>query len=249
MAGSEPDREHSPPPAVFATTHWSVVLAAGQLDSPQTADALEKLCRTYWHPLYAYVRRAGYGPEDSQDLTQAFFASLLQKDAIARADPDRGRFRSFLLASLKHFLADHRDKARAQKRGGGWEWLELDTEHAEAAYLREPVDAMTPDRVYERRWAMTLMEEAMTRLRNEQRAAGTPDQFDILSTLLLDDSHSANYSDAARRLGLSANAVAAVVYRLRKRYRHLIRAEIAQTVAGPAEVEAELKHLLAAISG
>ena len=158
--------------AAFATTHWSVVLAAGHQESPQAAEALEKLCRSYWYPLYACVRRLDFGPEDAQDLTQEFFHQLLARDYVARADPHRGKFRTFLLTGLKRFLCDERDKARRLKRGGGQQVISFDAHSAEGRYLLEPVDQMTPERIFERSWATTLLEHAAARLRDEYVTSG-----------------------------------------------------------------------------
>jgi RNA polymerase sigma factor (sigma-70 family) len=250
MAGSEHDRQRTLGQAgIFATTHWSEVLTAGGVSSPAAQEALEQLCRTYWYPLYAYVRRQGHSPEDAQDLTQAFFAFILDKQVVGQADPQKGRFRSFLLSSLKHFLADERDRAFAQKRGGGKEVISLDAHRAEEWYHREPADTLTPDRIFERRWAVTVLEQALAKMRAEQLSTGKADQFEVLADYLLEDTRRANYSGAADRLRLSHNAVAAAIYRLRKRYRELVRAEVAQTVASPSDLEEEVRHLFAALGG
>ncbi|MBI3417031.1 MAG: sigma-70 family RNA polymerase sigma factor [Verrucomicrobia bacterium] len=209
----------------FATTHWSVVLAAGHSDSTQAHDALQTLCRTYWYPLYAYLRRRGSSQADAQDLVQGFFAQLLARDAFATISAERGKFRSFLLASLNYYVADQRDKSHAQRRGGGHTFIELDALDAEERYRLEPADEQNPERIYERRWALTVLDEVMTRLRAE--FAGP---------------------EVAAEFGLSESAIKMAVSRLRQRYRELFRAIIAETVADPGEVEAELRHLFAVIS-
>ena len=188
MAGSKHDRPRTLGQAgIFATTHWSEVLTAEGDSSPAAQEALEQLCRTYWYPLYAYVRRQGHSPEDAQDLTQAFFAFVLDKQVVGQADPQKGRFRSFLLSSLKHFLADERDRALAQKRGGGKEVISLDAHRAEEWYHREPADTLTSDRIFERRWAVTVLEQALAKMRAEQLSTGKAEQFDVLADYLLED--------------------------------------------------------------
>ncbi len=234
-------------PALFTTTHWSVVLAAGQSESPQAAQALETLCRTYWYPLYAYVRREGYDATDAQDLTQEFFARLLAKNYLAQVERQKGKFRSFLLAALRHFLADQRDRARAVKRGGGADCLSLDAQTAEERYRLEPVDRMDAERIYERRWAMTLIERALTRLRDENVAAGKTELFERLRSFVAGESD-VSCGEAATRLGLTESAVKSALHRLRQRYRELVREEIAHTVADPAEIDAELRYLIAVMS-
>ena len=235
-------------PGVFATTHWSVVLAAGQKDFPEAAAALEKLCRTYWYPLYVYVRRQGHSPEDAQDLTQDFFARLLEKKAFAKADPDRGKFRAFLLKSLKHFLVNEWEKARTQKRGGGQSILPLDADLAESRYAAEPTQALTLDEVYEKRWAATLIEAVLAHLRESYAADGRLPVFETLKGFIWGDQTTLFYADVAVPLGLTEGAVKVAVHRLRGRYRELLRAEVAKTVATPGEVEEELRYLIAVLS-
>ena len=235
--------------AAFATTHWSVVLAAGHRESPQAADALEKLCRTYWYPLYACVRRHGYGPEDAQDLTQEFFARLLAKDYLARADPEGGKFRSFLLTGLKRFLCDEWDKSRRLKRGGGRKVLSFDQGFAEDRYRLEPVEEVTPEVLFERSWAATLLERAAGRLREEYQAAGRAELHEQLTEFQLDASQPRAYAEVAAQLGLSQSAVKSAIHRLRQRHLQLVRDEIAQTVADPAEVDGEIRYLLGVIGG
>lgn len=232
----------------FATTHWSVVLAAGRRASPRSQEALAELCRTYWYPLYAYVRRVGHSPEDAQDLTQEFFARLLEKNYLAKVARDKGRFRSFLLASLKHFLANEWDKARAQKRGGGQSFIRLDDKAAESRYKLEPRDDASADRLYERRWALTLLDRVLARLRQEHTAAAKLKQFDALKAFLGGERGSEGYAAVGAALGMNEANVKVTVHRLRKRYRDLLRDEIAQTVANEAEIEDEIRHLFAALS-
>lgn len=234
---------------VFATTHWSVVLRAGREQVPQSAQALETLCRTYWYPLYAYVRRTGKKPQDAEDLTQAFFARFLEKQWIAEANAQRGRFRSFLLASFKHFLANEWDKENAQKRGGRVSVFSLDSNAAETRFHYEPADTATPDRQFDRRWALTLLDTVLKRLQQEYAEEGKGELFERVKSTLGGDRASAPYARIARELGTSEGAVKVAVHRLRQRYRAVLRAEIAQTVATAADVEDELRHLFAALSG
>jgi RNA polymerase sigma factor (sigma-70 family) len=233
----------------FVTTHWSVVLTAGHSDTTRARDALARLCQTYWHPLYAYVRRVGNSPHDAQDLTQEFFARLLEKNYLAAADESRGRFRSFLLAALKHFLANEWDKARAQKRGGGQIPIPIDIGSAETSCGFEPVDDLTAEKIYERRWALTLLAQVLRRLREEYVRAGREKLFEQLKPTLTEASRTVRYAEMAGHLGLSEGAVKVAVHRLRQRYREVLRSEIADTVASPAEVEDELRNLFAALSG
>jgi len=231
---------------LFATTHWSVVLAAGHLDSAGAAEALEQICHTYWYPLYAYVRREGYSHEDALDLTQAFFARLLEKHYLSQVGQQNGKFRSFLLAALRHFLSDQRDRARTVKRGGGAVHISLDAQEAEERYRLEPVDWMDAERILERRWAMTLLERALSRLRDESVTAGRADAFERLKGYVAGD-RSVSCGQVAAQMGLTESAVKAMLHRLRQRYRALVREEIAQTVADPGEIDAEIRHLIAVI--
>jgi RNA polymerase sigma-70 factor (ECF subfamily) len=233
----------------FVTTHWSVVLTAGRSDTTRARDALARLCQTYWYPLYAYVRRLGNSPPDAQDLTQEFFARLLEKNYLAGADESRGRFRSFLLAALKHFLANEWDKARAQKRGGGQIPISIDLGTAETSCGFEPVDNLTAEKIYERRWALTLLEQVLRRLREEHVRDGKEKLFEQLKATLTEASRTVAYAEIARRLDTTEGAVKVAVHRLRQRYREVLRAEIADTVASPGEVEDELRNLFAALSG
>ena len=236
-------------PGVFATTHWSVVLAAGQKDSPDTAAALERLCRSYWYPLYAYVRRRGSAPEDAQDLTQSFFARLLERDLLSLASPQRGRFRSFLLTTLQNFLADEHDRAVAHKRGAGQPLISLDALDGEARYALEPTDDVSPDKLFERRWATTVLEQAWTRLETEYTAEGKTDLFRELRRFNSAQENAPGYAEAAGNLGLPENTVKSLVHRMRRRYRALLRAEIAHTVADPAEIDEEIRYLLRVLEG
>ena len=227
-----------------------MVLLAGQTQAPQADAALESLCRTYWNPLYAYVRRQGHNPHDAQDLTQEFFARLLGKKYLALATRERGRFRSFLLKSLKHFLINEWARGQSQKRGGGREIFSLDDEAAERSYLLQPAaDQLAPEILYDKLWAMTLLERAIERLGGEYASKGRRELFDQLKPLLLAEGGGESYRKAAGVLGLSEGAVKVAVHRVRQRFREAVRAEIAQTVATPAEVDAELRCLMAAMSG
>ena len=232
----------------FATTHWSVVLAAGRGDGTRSQEALDKLCQTYWYPLYAFVRRQGYGPEDAQDLTQGFFAHLLEHHALAKADQTKGKFRTFLLASLRHFLANERDRARTQKRGGGSVLIALDPAVAESRFGLEAALEASADKLFERNWALALMEGGLERLRAEQAAAGKRKQFEQLRDSLMADPDAPAYAALAAQLGASEPSVRITVHRLRRRYRELLREAIAQTVSSPEEVEEEIRNLFAALA-
>lgn len=233
-------------PRQFATTHWSIVAAAGRSPSPSSRDALATLCNTYWYPLYAYVRRRGHDANEAQDLTQDFFARLLEKDALRVADRERGRFRSFLLAALNHFLAKEWRRLKAQKRGGGRPTLSFDLRSGEERYRQEPSHELTPEKIYERRWALTLLEQALARLREEHIAAGKGDLFEALK-IGLAGQRGLPYADLARRLHISEGAIKVSVHRLRRRCRQLLREAIAQTVASADDVEQELRDLFVAI--
>jgi RNA polymerase sigma-70 factor (ECF subfamily) len=234
---------------VFVTTHWSVVLTAGHTDTPRAGAALETLCRTYWYPLYSYVRRGGHSPEEAQDLTQEFFARLLARNWVGSADPEKGRFRTFLLTAMKHFLADEWDRLRAQKRGGGQRVLPLEVESAETRFQLEPPDPLTPEMIYERRWAQTLLETVFEQLRLAYEVEGKAALFAELKGSLVQARAAVPYADLAARLHLSEGALRVAVHRLRQRYRELLRAEIAHTVAEPGEVEEELRYLFRVLAG
>ena len=233
----------------FQTTHWSVVLAAGQLATPHAEAALESLCRSYWYPLYVYVRRQGHRPEDAQDLTQEFFGRLLEKEYLSLADAGRGRFRSFLLKSLQHFLVNEWVRGQAQKRGGGQKVLPLDEEAAERIYQQEMSSPLPAESLYDKRWAVTLLDRAMDRLGADYATAGKRELFEHLKRLLLTESSGEIYRETSRQSGLSEGAVKVAVHRLRQRFRDAVRAEIAQTVATPEEVDEELRCLMTAMSG
>lgn len=233
----------------FVTTHWSVVLAAGRGDTTRAREALATLCRTYWYPLYAYVRRRGHSAEDAKDLTQEFFARLLEKNWVASADQSKGRFRSFLLSAMNHFLADEWDRIRAQKRGGRVSLLPLQLDTAETRYGIEPADPATPERIFERRWALTLLEEVLNRLRAEYEREGKAELFAALHSCLVGERAAQPYATLAARLGIQEGSVKSAVHRMRRRYRRLLLEEIANTVAGPDEVDEELRHLFAVLAG
>lgn len=241
--GTQPS--HSP---AFVTTHWSVVLTAGCTDTTRAHDALAKLCQAYWHPLYAYVRRRGYTPEDAQDLTQGFFAHLLARHAVATVHPDKGRFRSFLLASLNHFLSDEWDKARAQKRDAG-KTVSFDTQSAETWLNQLPAQILSPEQAFERRWALSLLEQVYCKLEEDHRQAGKAELFATLRMTLAGPGHAAPYAELAQQLSLSEAAVKVTVHRLRQRYRALLRETIAETVNTRDEVEDELRHLIRILAG
>ena len=228
----------------FTTTHWSVVLSAGRDTSTQASDALAKLCRTYWWPLYVFVRRQGYSSHDAQDLTQAFFARLLEKNYLSAVDPRKGRFRSFLLAALGHFLAKEWRRARAQKRGGEFTFVSTD---AEQQYLQVPASNLSPEQLFEQQWAMTLLDQTLARLYEEFVASGKGALFGKLKIFLTGERQAASYSDLAARLGMTEAALKMAVSRMRQRYGELLRAEIANTVASPGEIDDELRALFAAL--
>lgn len=242
--GTEPPR--SP---VFITTHWSIVLSASSRNDAAGAHAaLESLCKAYWSPLYGYVRRRGYSPEDAKDLTQEFFARLLDRNGVAGVTPEKGRFRSFLLASMNHFLADEWDKARAQKRGGPCVVF-LDLETAEAQFGEFPAAGLSPERAFEHRWAIALLQQVYRRLEDEHSQKGRRELFEVLRGALAGASGDAPYAELAGRLKISEGAVKVAVHRLRQRYRELLREAISDTVSSPAEVEDELRYLYRALAG
>jgi RNA polymerase sigma factor (sigma-70 family) len=235
-------------PVQFTTTHWSVVLKAGKDDSSIAREALEKLCRSYWYPLYAYVRRRGYNVEDAQDLTQEFFDRLLRNKGLADLKPEGAKFRSFLLTALNRFLTNQWTRAQAQKRGGQHPILSLDAESMEGRYQIEPVEKITPAELFEQRWALAVLEQVHERLRQEYVAIEKSDLFEHLQEFLAGNRVAVKYADIARLQGISEGAVKVAVHRLRKRYGELLRQEIAQTVASPDEVEDELHYLIQAAS-
>ena len=233
---------------LFATTHWSVVLVAGQAGSPQATEALERLCRTYWPPLYAYIRRRGYRPEDAQDLTQQFFARFLEKGAFSLADRARGRFRTFLLKSLQHFLTDEWKRAHRAKRGGGTITLPLETVLAEDHDTADLIESKTPERAYEERWALTLLDEVQRRMREDYARAGKTRLFDAIQDFLWGQDATMSYSSLAKELAMTEGAVRVAVHRLREHFRERLWAEVAHTVSAPGEVEAELRYLVSVLS-
>jgi DNA-directed RNA polymerase specialized sigma24 family protein len=232
----------------FHTTHWSAVFTARGDDSTAAHAALGQLCQLYWYPLYAYIRRRGHPPEEARDLTQAFFAQFLAKNHLADLTPGMGRFRSFLLACLKHFLANEWDKAQAQRRGGGQPVISLDDDTAVERFRLEPVDQVTPEILFERRWALTLLEQVLGHLRAEFVSSKRAALFDELKVLLTADQPGVSYAEIGRRTGLKEGAVKMAAHRLRRRYGELLRAQIAATVRDPREAEDELRHLIAVLS-
>ena len=235
-----------PGPSQFPTTRWTLVVAAGNPEQKEARSALVSLCENYWYPLYAYLRRRGYPADQAQDLTQEFFIRVLEGRYLDRADPEKGRFRSFILTSLKFFVADEEDRDRAQKRGGGMvEPLEFSS--GEERYQREPAHEETPERIFERRWALTMLDRVVERLRQEFVQHGRPEHFERLKVFLLGQSD-APYAALAREMNTSEGALKVAIHRLRKRYRDLFRQEIADTVADPSEVESELRFLAAVLT-
>jgi RNA polymerase sigma-70 factor (ECF subfamily) len=232
---------------IFATTRWTLVLRAGDSESPQHAEALNQLCGMYWYPLYAFARRQGASPPDAQDLTQGFFATLLERNYLDQADPRRGRFRSFLLGAFKHFLSHRRDYERAAKRGGGRVHVSLDEAAAEGRYSLEPRTDLSPDKLYERAWAKTVLSRVKDGLRARFERAGKRDRFEELQSCLPGDYEQRPYSEIAARLGISEGALRVELHRLRAAYRALLRSEIAQTVTTVAEIDEELRHLIEAM--
>lgn len=243
------DSSPAAPRDIFVTTRWTVVLQAGRKSSPHSDRALADLCQQYWYPLYAYVRRRCQSREDAEDLTQAFFAKFLEKNYLEGLSAERGKFRAFLLAALKHFLANEWDKASRQKRGGGVQHLSLDWQQADERFHFEPPDHATPDRLFDREWALALLEQVIQRLQAECVAEGRAELFAQARGYLMVGEAAIPYAEAATKLDLDEGAVRVAVHRLRKRYRELLRDEIAQTLTDPAAVAEELKSLRAALAG
>jgi len=233
--------------AQFAATSWTDVLAAQRSGSPEAAVALEKLCRAYWYPLYAYIRRKGYDPYKAQDLNQEFFYRLIKENYLGAVDRRRGRFRSFLLAAVNHFLSNQRDHERAAKRGGGQTLISLDDTEAEDRFKLEPASDQSPEKIFERNWFLTLFDQALQRLREEQAAAGRSDLFDSLKPFVVDDAASGEYQAVAQRVNMTPNAVAVTVHRLRERYKKLVHDEVLRTVAEPSEIEDELHRFFSVL--
>jgi len=234
---------------VFVTTHWTVVLAASRIGSPQAGVALEELCRTYWYPLYAYVRRHGRSREEAEDLTQGFFARLLEKNYLEGISSDGGKFRSFLLVAFKRFLANESDRANRQKRGGGATALSLDWGEAEDRYQITPANNLSPDKLFDRAWATVVLERVITRLRDEHHGEGKGDLYERLKSFLMMGKAEIPYAKAAEDLKMSEGAVRVSVHRIRKRYRELLREEITQTLANPGQAEEEMQALFSALTG
>ena len=235
---------------VFATTHWSVVLTAGEGDSAPSQRALETLCTAYWYPIYVYVRRKGHGPDDAEDLTQEFFAQLIAKDHLRLADREKGKFRTFLLAMLDQFLANERSRARRQKRGGQFQFVSLDQQAPEERYALEPADdSGTPEEIFLRHWALTLLQKSTDALAAKCAADGKQELFEVARRLLHREGEGAAYAGVAERLGISEGAVRVAVHRLRQQFGRLLREEIAQTVSSSGEIEEELRFLMRVLSG
>lgn len=233
--------------AAFGTTHWSVVLAAGQSDQEQAIEALQQLCSAYWYPLYAFARRLGHGAAESEDLTQEFFARLLQRNDVAHVSPERGRFRSFLLASFKHLLSNEHQRQRTQKRGGGVTTVSLEGEDPEARYDLESADPATPETLFERRWALTVLDRAVARVRQEYAASEKEDLFEELKEFL-SSQKARPHAEIAARYGISVGAVGVCIHRLRKRYAEVLREEVLHTVGTAEEIETEIRHLITAVT-
>ena len=235
------------PAAVFATTHWSVVLKAGDSRGDEHSRALDALCQSYWYPLYAYIRRLGRSPHDAQDLTQSFFAYLLEKRLLTKADPESGRFRSFLLGSLKNFMANEWRRQNAEKRGAS-QTISFDARDAEERYAVEPVDENNPQSLYEQAWAVAVLDQAMSLLEAEYISARKQTLFEQIAPCLQGDRQASTYAELGAQLAMTEGAVKVAVHRLRQRYRELLRASVANTVADPLEVDGELRHLMKVLS-
>ncbi len=248
MRTEDSSSESRAPGSVFATTHWSVVLEAGGQDTPQSAAALEQLCRTYWYPLYAYLRRTGCNPPDAEDLVQGFFLYLMEGQILRSVAREGGRFRSFLLGTLKNFVSDQRDKASAQKRGGGRRLVSWESAEAEHRFMLEPANVESAERLFERRWVLALLERAMERLQHECASAGKAELFAHIEGFISGEKGLASYADVAAQMKLSPSALKSVIFRLRQRYHELVREEVGHTVADPAELKDELRHLLGLFS-
>jgi RNA polymerase sigma factor (sigma-70 family) len=234
--------------AGFAATRWTLVLAAARGNlTPRAADAMAELCRLYWYPLYAYIRRRGHDTHEAEDLTQEFFLRLLAKNYLIGIDREKGKFRAFLLAALQHFLANEWDRSQAQKRGGGQTILPISTADAEDRYRLEPWHDLTPEKLFERRWALTVLDNVLARLQLALAFEGKQSVFDTLKPFLTGGRESGGYAAAAAHLQMTEGAVKTAIHRLRRRYRQLLRDEIAQTVAGPEEIDEEIQYLLSCL--
>ena len=253
MVSKHPDSSARPTHgAVFATTHWSVVLAAGQADSTSAQGALAHLCQIYWYPLYAYARRCGHSPHDAQDLTQEFFARLLEGNWVAKADQQRGRFRSFLLTAMKRFMINEWKKEHVQRRGGNQPVLSLNAlseDSAEHRYQLEPAEKDTPESLYERGWALSLLDSVLLQLEQEYAREGKTEWMEAMRPALTAGRDAIRHAEIAATLGMTETAARVAVHRLRKQYRRLIRLEVAHTVAKPEEVDGEMRHLFQALAG
>lgn len=236
------------PAPQFLTTHWSVVVSAGRADSEEAFRALERLCRTYWYPLFAYVRRRGYAEDPAKDLTQAFFAQVISRKYVADADPERGRFRTFLLTSLDHFLANEWHRGQTQRRGGGVEFISLNYVREQESHMPDPGHDLTPERIFEKRWAEAVLARVLTALRHEFDGANVK-RFDVLKRFLTEDKGAQSYAEAARALSLTESAVKSAIHRLRQRWRELMRQEIAQTLntANARAVDDEIRYLISVL--
>lgn len=243
---SQPDSPQPQP--LFLTTRWSIVLSARDRTSSSSTFALESLCRSYWIPLYVFVRRQGHSAHDAQDLTQAFFARLLEKDYLQSVEREKGRFRTFLIVAVKRFLLNEWDKLRTQKRGGNFLHLSLDTDFAESRYLTESQDALPADQIYERRWALTLLDQAMTRLRTDYASSGRESEFEHLKSSLTAARGEVSYRDIAAALQMTEGAARVALHRLRKRFREVFREEIASTVSSSEEIDDEVRYVVGILS-
>ncbi|HUJ42767.1 MAG TPA: sigma-70 family RNA polymerase sigma factor [Opitutaceae bacterium] len=233
-------------PTAFATTHWSLIVRAAETGTPEGRAALEELCRIYWYPLYGFARRRGLAPADAEDLTQSFLADLLARGAVAQADPARGRFRTFLLASFENFHSHERRRADRLKRGGGCEFVSL--EEAEKRFQEEPVSPDSPEKMFDQKWAMSLLDQAIAAVDREYAANGKGPLFDALKAVLWGAYGAASYAEIARQLGSTEGAIKVAAHRLRRRFGEALRSEVAKTVLDPADLEDEMRHLLAAVS-
>ena len=233
--------------AQFAPTSWTDVLAAQRGGSREAEAALEKLCQTYWYPLYSYLRRKGSDPHKAQDLTQGFFYRLIKENYLGAVDRKRGKFRSFLLAALNHFVSNQRDHERAAKRGGGQAMISLDDTDAENRFKLEPASSLSPEKIFEKNWFLTLFDQALARLKEEQKAAGKAELFEHLKLFVIEDAESGDYNNAAAKVNMTANAVAVTVHRLRDRYKKLVHEEVVRTVADPSEIEDELRRFFSVL--
>jgi len=230
----------------FQNTRWSQVLHAGNPQSPESHEALEKLCQAYWPPLYCYLRRSGHKPHEAEDLTQAFFADILARRTLAKAAPERGRFRSFLITALKHFVINEWRHQHTQKRGGEFKLVSIDEQNSEGQYLAEPADKLTPELLFDKRWALTVLDQVMARLRQEYIESGKRELFEDLSSFLL-EKHGLPHAGIGAKYGLTQSAVGVAIFRLRRRYAALLREQITHTIDNPADLDDEIRHLIAAL--